>query len=509
VSLNPSQIWAKLSPRGWLAVGGALIVGVLFIFLLMSLASKPSYTTVLAGVNPAQTGKITSALSTAGIPYELQNGGTAVAVQTSKESQARVTLAQGGLLSGTGTSSTLSLANSSLGESNFEQQVGYQSALEKQLDTAIDNFQGVNSTQVQLVLPDPDSELFSSTSTPSSAAVLLNTTQQPSATTVRAIAQLVGDSVPSLATSKVTVTDQNGDLLWPTSASAAGSSSLLAAQQAEQTYDQQEAASVDAMLASTLGADKAQVQINAQLNTNQTTEDSVTYAKGGVPLTATTANETLSGSGAGLAGATGTSQTQIPAYAATSTTGSSPSNYTNTTNATQFGVNKTVAHTVVTPGQLTHQSVAVMVAQGVPSSELGSIQKAVQNATGFSAKRGDTISVSRLNFAKVPAASTHASPTAMLGDVKYVVIGAGALLFLFLTSRALRRREHDNFAGNPTWLRELEMPRAISDIDLDEPPTRVAALRSPLNLAKRQVEDLVDRDPERVAAQLRTWMGED
>jgi flagellar M-ring protein FliF len=510
VNLNLSQITGKLSPRGWLAVGGAAMVGVLFVYLLMSLASAPSYTTVLAGVNPAQTGKITDALATAGIPYELQNGGTAIAVETAKQAQARVALASNGLLSGTGTSSPLSLGSSSLGESTFQQQVGYQSALERQLDGAIDNFQGVNSTQVQLVLPNPSTELFASSATPASAAVLLDTTQQPSATTVRAIAQMIADSVPSLSTAKVTITDQNGDLLWPTSASASGSSSLLAAQQAEQTYDQQEAASVDAMLASTLGAGKAQVQINAQLDTNETTEDSVTYANKGVPLTSTTSQETLSGSAAAAGGGgAGTTQTQIPSYAATASSG--PSKYANKTNATQWGVDKTIAHTVITPGQLTHQSVSVLVANTVPAPELSSIERAVENATGFDAKRGDTISVGRISFAKVPVSTPASSPTAMLADAKYVVIGVGALLFLLFTTRALRRREAAALHQHPTWLRELEGPRSISDIDLDqlEAPTRVSALRSPVNLAKRQVEDLVDREPDRVAAQLRMWMGEE
>ncbi len=511
MKLNISQITAKLTPRGWLAVGGALIVGVLFVYVLMTMASKPSYTTVLAGVNPAQTGKITSALSTAGIAYELQNGGTAVAVETDQEAKARVTLASNGLLSGSGTSSVLSMGASSLGESNFQQQVGYQSALEKQLDSAIDNFAGINSAQVQLVLPNPDTELFSSSATPASAAVMLNATQAPSSTTTRAIAQMVADSVPSLATAKVTITDQNGDLLWPTSSSAAGSSSLLASQQAEQTYDEQAAATVDAMLASTLGAGKAQVQINAQLNTNQTTEDSVTYAKKGVPLTATTSQETLSGAGTTTGGATGTSQTQIPAYAASKTSGSG-SNYQNTTNATQYGVNKTIAHTVVTPGQLTHQSVSVLVASTVPARELSSIRQAVETATGFNAKRGDTISVGQLSFAKTPVATpAGASPTKLLGDVKYVVLGVGALIFLIFMTRALRRREEAGLRGNPTWLRELETPRSLNEIEGEafEEPTAVTALRSPINLSKRQVEDLVDRDPDRVASQLRMWMAED
>ena len=34
-------------------------------------------------------------------------------------------------------------------------------------------------------------------------------------------------------------------------------------------------------------------------------------------------------------------------------------------------------------------------------------------------------------------------------------------------------------------------------------------LRPPVNVAKRQVEDLVERDPDRVAQQVRAWMAED
>ena len=34
-------------------------------------------------------------------------------------------------------------------------------------------------------------------------------------------------------------------------------------------------------------------------------------------------------------------------------------------------------------------------------------------------------------------------------------------------------------------------------------------LRPHVNTAKRQVEDLVERDPDRVAQQVRAWMAED
>ena len=51
------------------------------------MAGKPSYTTVMTGVDPAKTAQITTALTAAGVPYELQNGGTAVAVQKGKETR--------------------------------------------------------------------------------------------------------------------------------------------------------------------------------------------------------------------------------------------------------------------------------------------------------------------------------------------------------------------------------------------------------------------------------------
>ncbi len=65
--MNLSQITSKLTPRGWLIAGGATAAAIVFVYLLMSMASAPSYTTLMAGVDPAQTGKITSALSTAGV----------------------------------------------------------------------------------------------------------------------------------------------------------------------------------------------------------------------------------------------------------------------------------------------------------------------------------------------------------------------------------------------------------------------------------------------------------
>ena len=66
---------------------------------------------------------------------------------------------------------------------------------------------------------------------------------------------------------------------------------------------------------------------------------------------------------------------------------------------------------------------------------------------------------------------------------------------------------------------ELEVPRPLPALTPNAPrvemvagpesPTQVIPLQSPVNVARRQVEDLVERDADRVAQQVRAWMSED
>jgi flagellar M-ring protein FliF len=516
MNLNFRDVASKLSTRGWVTVGAAALVGVLFIYILMSFASSPSYTTLTAGQTPAQTEKITSALSTAGIAYQLSNNGTAVMVDPTSIGQARDLLDSQGLLSGSGSSLESFLGKTSLGESNFQQQQQTTSALEQQLAGVIEGMNGINQAQVQLAIPDQADNLFTGTNTAPTASVLLNTTASLSQSTVKAIAQLVAGDVSGLSSSKVTITDQNGDLLWPTSANTSIGSSLTAKQSAENAYNTQMADKVDAMLSATLGPGMALASVNADLNANQETVAQVTYSKKGTPAQTNLSTETLKGTGTppatgGTAGNSATNLTPIGG-----TTGGN-SNYVNKSSNINLLVGKKVTQATIAPGAVNRQSISVLVNSKVPSSDLPTIRSMVEQALGYNAKRGDTISVGALPFAKIAAtpAATTSSTSSMMGKIKYVLVGVGVLVFLCFMGRLLRKRETEQFAGQPTWLRELEMPRTLAEIESQskmvdlEGPTVVARLRPPVNVAKQQVEELVDRDPERVASQIRQWMTED
>jgi len=503
---------ANVTPRGRIVLGAVALGTIVVLIFLMRMASAPSYTTLMTGLDPAQTGKVTAALDTKGIGYELQNNGTALAVDKGKTAQARIALASAGLSGSTAQPGYELLDRQKLGTSNFQQNINYQRALEGEIAKTVEQVDGVGGASVQLVLPDREAQLFSDQSSPATAAVLLSGSTSIDPGSVRGIAQLVANSVPGLQTDKVTITDGSGQLLWPNgSGSGDGTSGggLLAKQTAEARYDAQMASSLGAMLTRTLGPDKAQVQVHADLDANEATQEQLTYGRRGVPLSAKTERESLRGGGAGAGGTAGTGA-NTPAYAQTGASGRS--DYRRASSDDVFGVDKTVTRTRIAPGAINTQQVSVLLDRSVPAAAIPQIRAAVASAAGIDPRRGDVLSVGQVAFARPPTAAAPSPVATYGGYLKYLFVGLGTLGFLFFVTRQLKRRESETLAGTPTWLSEIEAPRTLAELErleADDHPTQVRPLRTPEQAARLQVEDLVDRDPDRVAQQVRAWMAED
>src|SRR3954452_3664212 len=244
------------------AILGVSAVAILAIaFVMLKIATAPQYALIASGLDPAQTGKITAALDSQGIAYELRNNGTALAVQKSQTGQANVALsAQGVQASATsGQPGYELLDQSKLGASQFQQQVTYQRALEGEIAKSLRGVQGVNNPTVQLVLPQDD--LFQDQATPATAAVILGNsadTLQPGA--VQGMASLVAGSVKGLKSENVTITDSSGQVLWPSqdgSASSGATSTVAADARSKAPVDHP----INARDRSTLGPGKAQVKV--------------------------------------------------------------------------------------------------------------------------------------------------------------------------------------------------------------------------------------------------------
>ena len=172
-----------------------------------------------------------------------------------------------------------------------------------------------------------------------------------------------------------------------------------------------------------------------------------------------------------------------------------------------------MTRTKVAPGSVNKMNVAVMIDAAVPKAQVTAVRQAVQSAAGVDPGRGDRLSVSQVAFAKPPAPAKKPITESALGFAKYIAAGLGLLLFLFFVTRHLRRREDQALLGEPVWLREIESPRPLADLErtvdaYDETMALPRARRPEGNPVRAELEELVDREPERVAHQVRAWMNE-
>ena len=107
-------------------------------------------------------------------------------------------------------------------------------------------------------------------------------------------------------------------------------------------------------------------------------------------------------------------------------------------------------------------------------------------------------------------------PAGMLGALKGIAIAIAAMMFLFFLSRYLRGREEDVLMDEPSWLKQL--PRPASPVGVEAPNVQMmqqmdqmeaVAAKFASDPRKKALQDVVDNEPERVAAHLRSWITED
>jgi flagellar M-ring protein FliF len=497
------------------ALLGVSAVAILAIaFVMLKIATAPSYALIASGLDPAETGKITAALDEQGIGYELRNNGTALAVQKTSTAQARIALAgQGVQTSGGGSQPGYELLDQSkLGASQFQQQVTYQRALEGEVAKALSGVDGVSNPNVQIVMPQDD--LFADEASPATAAIQLgNSADTLAPGAVRGMAQLTASSVKGLKSENVTITDSSGAVLWPSDeagGTGGGSSSKAAA---EARYARQKEAAINAMLASTLGPGKAKVTVNADLNMDETSEDELTVAGKGTPSKTTEETENLKGGNATAGGTAGTGS-NVPTYSGANGSGSSKSSYKSKKGATEFIVPKKVTKTKKATGGVNKLDIALLVDKSVPAPVFESLKQTVGAAAGYNTARGDTMQAAQMAFAKPATPKAGPVPTTMLGPLKWVGLGIASLLFLFFMTRGLKKRESENL-GTPAWLTTIEEPMSLAQLEartqpnyLDTAANSMLPPRVP-DASLHQLDQLMEREPERVAAQVKAWMAED
>ncbi len=501
----------------------ALVLGALF---FVRWISTPSMAPLFTDLAAADAAAITDELDSAGIPYELADGGRTILVPRERVYETRLDMSAQGM-PGSSSDGYALLDQQGITTSEFRQRVDYQRAMEGELAATISSIEAVQQASVHLVIPEDD--LFSDDATRATASVLVQT--RPGQTIapgqVQAIVNLVAASVEGLDPSDVAVADQTGRVL--AAPGEEGRHMAAGDARAAQTaaFEDRLASSLEEMLGAVVGDGNAVVQVNAQLDFDARETTSETFGgdgpRTGIPLSQQQTTETYTGTGAEQVGVLGPEGQPINGAG-------DQTDYQLNDVATQFAVDRVVTQVSTAPGAVQRLSVAVLLDDGAPNQpNPAEVRSLVEAAVGFNPERGDLSLPCFPLAARLGTAGQHAA-LALAGWIAALALPDAAaeleamaeqesreqmmalartggailivLIVLLLAWRSAKRAMPPRTV--PIDLTTLEL-----DDDLDEDEEERPALTAPRPpTVQDEVAQLIDSQPDDVAQLLRGWLAE-
>ena len=267
--LSPERLWSAFRSQSlpiralW---AGVPILAAVLLFNLGTNLKQPVYAPLYEHLSDRDSGTVLAALDKLNVQYKVVNG--AIQVPTLEADATRFRLAAQGLPKGENGGFD-AMAAPTLGMTSFQEQLGYQHALEAELSHTLEGLAPVASARVHLALPKASA--FLREGPQPSAAVLIKTKAGMSLDEeqIQSIRQIVAKGVPRMAATQVGIVDQQGELL--ARAEEAERQSLSPDQQEAVRRTEAELANrVTEALAPWLGKANIRVQVTARLNFAET-----------------------------------------------------------------------------------------------------------------------------------------------------------------------------------------------------------------------------------------------
>lgn len=201
-----------------------LLIGVILVLLISVVvfflrgcapnlqAKKAGSTVIYSNLELKDSANVIARLKELNIPYEIKDNGRSIAVPKEKADQARISLAEKNLPAG-GAVGWEIFDQSKLGATDFDRRIQLIRAISGELSRTIRQIEGIDNVRVQIVIPE--TKLFSATSAPVTASVLLRLKpgSELNRDKINGIVHLVASSVENLQTENVTVIDDTGKIL--------------------------------------------------------------------------------------------------------------------------------------------------------------------------------------------------------------------------------------------------------------------------------------------------------
>jgi flagellar M-ring protein FliF len=536
------------------AMGAVTIALIGFFGFLMLRVTSPQMTPLFTDLSLEDSATIAKELDRQSVSYQLRSDGNIIMVPSDRVARLRMTLAEDGLPKGGGVGYEIFDKSDALGTTSFVQNINNLRALEGELARTIRTLDRVQDARVHLVLPERP--LFSRDKIEPSASIALKLRGTLEASQVRAVRHLVATAVSGLRPQRISIVDEQGQLL----ADGAGDDATggdVGADERQAGFEKHLREQVESIVSSVVGPGHSRVQVNADFDFNRITQTSDKYDPDGRVIRSSQTREENSDTDDGnnnqvtvgneLPGANG----RQPAGNANA---AARDESRKTEEIVNYEISKTTKTEVIEGGRVKRISVAVLVDgsyakndkgdvtyQPRSKEELDQIAALVRSAIGYDQKRGDLIEVVNLRFAETPT-NPIIAPTGWLSALQFTkddimraiemaVMGVLGLVVLLLVVRPLVRRiitpDQPNLAALPLAASTAEaLPAAAAaaaaaiGAQAIDPATAAEASQTAkmIDIAQIQgqvhaqsvqkVGDLADKNPRETVSIIRQWLND-
>ena len=488
---------------------------------LLAYTNRPDYQELFRDLDQTEASKITEKLKENRVKYQLKNGGTTIEVPDDMVLQLRLDMASEGILPKGGTVGFEIFDDMSFGTTEFELKLRYQQALQGELARTIMAFDSIEQARVHIVTAGDS--LFAEEEKPATASVVvrLRPGNRLNPRQLQGIINLVSSSVEGLRPENVSIVDMEGGILTKgndeNSVGDISSDQFDYKRKLAETYEKQ----IVTMLEPVVGLNKvvARVSVDVDFKRIRTSEENydpdsaVIFSEERQKESSTEGDRTPEGSPDLLNQGIQTGS-ENPT--------SSSSLYEKESSILNYKINRVERNIIDDSGDIKRLSASVIIdgPYDVTTDEEGNSTKVfkqrdrkqmktfeeiVKNAIGFSADRGDQVTVSNEPFSMekegitdMPAASSDGWMTYVKKSSKPILNVLIIALFFIIAIRPFKR-----------WLSqtsEYVSTRAL-------PAGREAEEHSPGELQTRQNEKLklleaTKQNPDIAADIIKTWLNE-
>lgn len=521
-----------------------LAAGVTAVVLMLLWRDESNYKPVFGERERVAVGDMVAVLDAEHVPYRLHPETGQVLVPQDKLGQVRMMLAAKGVTAKLPAGMELMDKDDPLGVSQFVQDMRFRRGLEGELAQSIMTLDPVASARVHLSIAKSSSFVVNDGEKSSASVVLsLKPGRQLGHEQIAAIISLVSGSLTSLDPQRVSVVDQNGDLL---SARVDLSDGFEAGQggEAANRYQDEVRRNVQDLLAPVLGAGNYRLSVTAEVDNDKVNETHEKYGEAPKVTTEAMRQETDRDS---LAVGVPGSLSNRPVAVAASAPASDAATARKEATSRQYAYDRSITQIQRSRGRLARMNVAVVLNSsaapggaktGWTQPELTNIDKILRSGLGIDEQRGDKLTVSAFAFplAAAPVPWWQERDT-ILDGVNWATWALGSLLLFFLVLRPLTRAVQQRLlpakAPEVTPLTELErsaapasgltaalpgkgteaapaLPGSASSAEMPVVPLLenydLPPAGSPVDVLVDHLKTLAGKEPERVAEVVKQWM---